>query len=173
MTGAELKALREKAGVERKDLARGLRISYSCVANWEQDRFPIPDSRQEAIHAVLSDGGLKRDEREENRPATVLRPPVDDYPPLSVRKEPAIAKSSSPSPDGPFHVTICGKIDLGPETLRALSDMVLKAAHEIGLAMGPMDPMERLRRESAARDRKEADSYRQRTRNILERGDFP
>lgn len=41
MTGSELKALREAAGLTQPDLARLLQVHPITVANWEGDKYAI------------------------------------------------------------------------------------------------------------------------------------
>jgi DNA-binding transcriptional regulator YiaG len=53
MTGVELRILRHRNKLSRKQLADLVATSWRTVEGWEQGRFPIPPAKEKLIRSVI------------------------------------------------------------------------------------------------------------------------
>jgi DNA-binding transcriptional regulator YiaG len=56
MTGAEIKALREAAGLSQQDLAERLGVAVETVSRWENGRLGFRKMSELALKAALKGG---------------------------------------------------------------------------------------------------------------------
>jgi len=57
MTGAELKRLRERAGLTQTELADAAEIDYRTILRWEKGHIPIPALAALGLRQILAEKG--------------------------------------------------------------------------------------------------------------------
>ena len=152
MTPAELKSIRMRSEMTMTELARRLGVSISLVSIWERGKAPIPEDRIKAIKIAC---------RKESSAHGVWEAHEANF----SRKE-------------PVQVRMCQTIELGPETMNAIKDLIETAI--VALKETQLTP-ESLKNISYAlrgisitpeviQASKEGDRYRAKTQEILGRG---
>ena len=184
MTGTELKTLREKAGVSQESLGRMLGMSKTKVSLMERGALPIDSETEAMIGVALVEsfirktggkevaapkkrgrprGWVDREAKEEwdrktaeelKRRGEIPEPVKNDL--KSTDRHVISTKSTDP-----VEVRMCAKVELGPETMKALKDMIETAIREMKAeAINP----------EVIQAAKEGAEYRRKTQAILGRG---
>ncbi len=158
MTGEELHDLRQEAGLNARQLAKRLKVSTSEVFGWESDRISIPENMLGKIGKVIGDtiDPLPSPKRAYRKASG------EKYIPKSTDSEDMIKKSTCGNPINinETKVIYCGTIELGPETMKALSDLIKTAVKE--MKMEPINP-------DVIAAKRDGDYYRAKTQEKLRR----
>ncbi len=180
MTGTELKAIREAAGHSQGKLGKMLKTFQTRISLYERGAIPIPEDVAEKV-AILLPAPKEDDEDKTLRERAVKRAwtrRTEEYikaHPESPRKrkakgDPTVKDSLTvpePGPDRPVEVRMCSTVELGPQTMRALSEMIREAVREMAKAVKPDGP-EVIRPEVIAAA-KDGDRYRAQCQEVLGR----
>jgi len=168
MTGTELAKLRKKFKYSQRELATVMGIDSSTVGKYETGVIPISEHREEAIRRILKSGRTKEEVLAE-RTAKASTETVD----------PSKLTASS---EKPLEVRVSHSVELGPETMRLLSEMIRSAVQS--LELGPetirafadgvrgaiCDPKTGMIRTEIIRSAIEGERYREKCRDAAMRG---
>ena len=179
MTGPQLRIIRECAGISQLALGKMLGISQTWVSRFERGLSLIPPSVAEKVTMVLPKATLEAQtaKTEEIRAREWWQKKTDAYlkehhrggsrkesvekgDPESTDREDISGESTCP----PAEVRLCSTVELGPETLRAIKDMIETAVRELAKAKVQAPVVIKPEVIQAA---KEADRYREKLRGIL------
>ena len=182
MTGPQLRIIRECAGISQLKLAQMLGTSQTWVSRFERGLSLIPESVAEKVAMVLPKATLEAQtaKREEIRARERWQKKTDAYlkehhrgrprkesvekgDPESTDRENISGESTCP----PVEVRMCSTVELGPETLKALKDMIETAVRE--LAKVKVEAPVTIRPE-VIQAAKEGDRYRAQAQEKLGRG---
>ena len=182
MTGSELKALREKVGLSQKDLAGKLRTNQTRISLYERGALVIAPEVEEKIEKVLVEFQVRRKTEppvEKGRPKKMSRAEKDvkakeewdrktaEYVEKHGRESTDRENVSGESTRPPAEVRLCSTVELGPETLKAIKDMIETAIRELAKvkAQAPVTI-----RPEVIQAAKEGDRYRAQAQEKLGRG---
>ena len=165
MTGPQLRIIRECAGISQLALGKMLGISQTWVSRFERGLSLIPESVAEKVAMVLPQATLEAQtaKTEEIRAREWWQKKTDAYLKEHHRGRPWKEKRTvkEPSVAPPAEVRVCSTVELGPETLKALKDMIETAVREMKAeAINP----------EVIQAAKEGAEYRRKTQAILGRG---
>lgn len=171
MTGPQLRIVRECAGISQLALGKMLGISQTWVSRYERGLSLIPPSVAEKVAMVLPKATLEAQtaKSEEIRAREQWQKKTDAYLKTNrgrPRKEKRTVKESLPVPP-PAEVRLCQTVELGPETLKALKDLIEAAIRELG-KMKVEAPI--TIRPEVIQAAKEGDRYRAQAQEKLGRG---
>jgi transcriptional regulator with XRE-family HTH domain len=152
MTGPELRAMRIQKGLTQSDLARKLFTHQTRILRWEQGKKMIDSSDESRIRTTLSSI------------PDVGKEPESIYEIYMAKKLPEKLTEARDEKE------VSHTVELGPETMRAIKDLVMTAVRELSLVMGPVDPLARIRREEVSQSARDGAEYRRKTQEILGRG---
>ena len=178
MTGPQLRIIRECAGISQLALGKMLGISQTWVSRFERGLSLIPDDVAEKVAMVLPKATLEAQtaKTEEIRAREWWQKKTDAYlkehhrgrprkesvergDPESTDREVMSISSTRPVP--PVEVRLCSTVELGPETMKALKDLIETAVREMKAeAINP----------EVIQAAKEGAEYRRKTQAILGRG---
>lgn len=135
MTGPQLRIIRECAGISQLRLAQMLGISQTWISRFERGVVLIPEEIAEKVALVLPKATLEAQtaKTEEIRAREWWQKKTDAY--LKEhhrgrpRKEETVKESLPVAP--PAEVRLCSTVELGPETMKALKDMIETAIREL------------------------------------------
>ena len=170
MTGPQLRIIRECAGLSQLALGKKLGISQTWVSRFERGLSPIPESVAERVALALPKATLEAQKvkAEEIEARERWQKKTNAY--LNrrgrPRKEKGTVNESLPVAP-PAEVRMCSTVELGPETLKALKDMIETAIRE--LAKVKVEAPVAIRPEvlNAKRD---GDRYRAQATELMGRG---
>lgn len=148
MTGQELRIIRECAGISQLALGKMLGISQTWISRFERGLSLIPEEIAEKVALVLPKATLEAQtaKTEEIRARERWQKKTDAYLKEHHRGRPRkesvekgdpestdrdIRLISSTRPDPPAEVRLCPTVELGPETMKALKDMIETAVREL------------------------------------------
>ena len=140
MTPFELKTLRFGAQLKMRELAERLGVTLSLISIWERGKSPIPKKWEKDI---LRACGSKNETKQANTETNVVK------------------DGSTAFRIEPVQVRMCQTVELGPETMKALADLIDTAVRQI---RNPSLAPEVIK---AAR---EGDRYRAKTQEVLRKG---
>ena len=182
MTGPQLRIIRECAGLSQVALGKMLGISQTWVSRFERGLSLIPESVAEKVAMVLPQATLEAQtaKTEEIRAREWWQKKTDAYlkehhrgrprkesvekgDPESTDRENISGESTCP----PVEVRMCSTVELGPETLKALKDMIETAVRELAKVKTEAPVTIRPEVIQAA---KEGDRYREKAQEKLGRG---
>ena len=184
MTGQELRIIRECAGISQLALGKMLGISQTWISRYERGLSFIPELMAERVAMVLPKATLEAQtaKREEIRAREQWQKKTDAYlkehhrgrprkesvekgDPESTDRE--VVSISSTRRDPPAEVRLCSTVELGPETMKALKDMIETAILELAKvkAQAPVTI-----RPEVIQAAKEGDRYRAQAQEKLGRG---
>ena len=182
MTGPQLRIIRECAGISQLALGKMLGISQTWVSRFERGLSLIPDDVAEKVAMVLPKATLEAQtaKTEEIRAREQWKKKTDAYlkehrrgrprkesvekgDPESTDRENVSGESTCPDP--PVEVRLCSTVELGPETLKALKDMIETAIRELAKPQAPVTI-----RPEVIKAAKEGDRYRAQVQEKLGRG---
>lgn len=112
MTGTELRTLRKNAGMTIKSLSQKMGISDAMLGFYENGKTRIPEYRLPKISEIFPD--WKPVEGEGAKPGAQI----------ILGTESMHSRYPIPLKEGPYEVRICHAIELGPETMKALQDLI-------------------------------------------------
>lgn len=166
MTGPHLKAIREAAGLSQWKLGKILKTYQIRISLYERGIVPIPDEVSEEIAVLLPESVLRaqtvieeqRKQDAEARKAWKVK--TSEY--LKAHPEVRTVQEAPPAPE----VRLPATIELGPETMKALKDMIQNAVNVLA-ATSPVDPVYRRRAEEIRESQTEGDRLRARTQSLL------
>ena len=178
MTGPQLRIIRECAGISQLALGKMLGISQTWVSRFERGLSLIPEEIAEKVALALPKATLEAQtaKTEEIRAREWWQKKTDAYlkehhrggsrkesvekeTPESTDREVMSISSTRPVP--PAEVRLCSTVELGPETMKALKDMIETAIREMKAeAINP----------EVIQAAKEGAEYRRKTQAILGRG---
>ena len=170
MTGPQLRIIRECAGLSQLALGKKLGISQTWVSRYERGLSFIPDELAEKVALALPKATLEAQKvkAEEIEARERWQKKTNAY--LNrrgrPRKEKGTVNESLPVAP-PAEVRMCSTVELGPETLKALKDMIETAVRE--LAKVKVEAPVTIRPE-VIQASKEADPYRAKLQEKLGRG---
>ncbi len=173
MTGPQLRIIRECAGISQLALGKMLGISQTWVSRFERGLSLIPESVAEKVAMALPKATLEAQtaKTEEVRAREWWQKKTDAY--LEAqrqrrksREEEGTSKESLTVPP-PVEVRMCSTVELGPETLKALKDMIETAIREL-VKVKAQDPV--TIRPEVIQAAKEGDRYRAQAQEKLGRG---
>ena len=191
MTGPQLRIIRECAGISQLKLAQMLGTSQTWVSRFERGLSLIPESVAEKVALVLPKPTLEAQKvkEEEIRAREQWQKKTDTYlktnrgrprkesvekgDPESTDRENVSGESTSGvdaaltgSERTVIHeVRLCPTVELGPETMKALKDMIETAIRELGKVQAPVTI-----RPEVIQAAKEGDRYRAQVQEKLGRG---
>ena len=182
MTGPQLRIIRECAGISQLALGKMLGISQTWVSRYERGLSFIPELVAEKVVLALPKATLEAQtaKTEEIRAREWWQKKTDAYlkehhrgrprkesvekgDPESTDRENISGESTCP----PVEVRMCSTVELGPETLKALKDMIETAVRE--LAKVKVEAPVTIRPE-VIQAAKEGDRYRAQAQEKLGRG---
>lgn len=195
MTGPQLRIIRECAGLSQLKLAQMLGTSQNWISRYERGVVLIPEEIAERVALALPKPTLEsqRDKSEEIRARERWQKKTDAY--LEAQRQRRKSRKESVEKDAPestdrenisgestfgvdpgrpgfekavvTEVRLCSTVELGPETLKAIKDMIETAIR--GLAKVKVEAPVTIRPEviQAAKD---GDRYRAMTQEKLGRG---
>ena len=135
MTGPQLRIIRECAGISQLALGKMLGISQTWVSRYERGLSFIPELMAERVAMVLPKPTLEAQKvkEEEIRAREQWQKKTDAYLKEHHRGRPRKEKRTvkEPSVAPPAEVRVCSTVELGPETLKALKDMIETAVREL------------------------------------------
>ena len=145
MTGPQLRIIRECAGISQLALGKMLGISQTWVSRFERGLSLIPDDVAEKVAMVLPKATLEAQtaKTEEIRAREQWKKKTDAYlkehhrgRPRKESVENDLSKSTdrgvtSAGSTDPVEVRMCPVVELGPETMKALKDMIETAVREM------------------------------------------
>ena len=140
MTGPQLRIIRECAGISQLALGKMLGISQTWVSRFERGLSLIPESVAERVAMVLPKATLEAQtaKTEEIRARERWQKKTDAYLKEHHRGRPrkeSVEKGDPESTDGEVVSTpstcLCSTVELGPETLKALKDVIETAVREL------------------------------------------
>ena len=178
MTGSQLRIIRECAGLSQLALGKKLGISQTWVSRFERGLSLIPEEIAEKVVLDLPKPTLeaRKVKEEEIRAREQWKKKTDAYlkehhrgrprkesvekgDPESTDREVMSISSTRPVP--PVEVRLCSTVELGPETMKALKDLIETAVREMKAeAINP----------EVIQAAKEGAEYRRKTQAILGRG---
>ena len=177
MTGPQLRIIRECAGISQLALGKMLGISQTWVSRYERGLSFIPELMAERVAMLLPKPTLEAQKvkEEEIRAREQWQKKTDAYlktnrgrprkesvekgDPESTDREVMSISSTRPVP--PVEVRLCSTVELGPETMKALKDLIETAVREMKAeAINP----------EVIQAAKEGAEYRRKTQAILGRG---
>ena len=171
MTGPQLRIIRECAGISQLALGKMLGISQTWISRYERGLSFIPELMAERVAMVLPKPTLEAQKvkEEEIRAREQWQKKTDHY--IEAQREERksrkerTAKEALPVP--PAEVRLCSTVELGPETLKALKDMIEMAVRELVKvkAQAPVTI-----RPEVIQAAKEGDRYREKAQEKLGRG---
>ncbi len=172
MTGPQLRIIRECAGISQLKLAQMLKTSQTWISRFERGLSLIPEEIAEKVALVLPKATLEAQtaKTEEIRAREQWKKKMDAY--LKEhhrggsRKEERTVKESLVVPP-PAEVRVCSTVELGPETLKALKDMIETAVREL-VKLKSQAPV--TIRPEVIQASKEGDRYRAQAQEKLGRG---
>ena len=171
MTGPQLRIIRECAGISQVKLAQMLGTSQMWISRYERGVVLIPESVAERVALALPKATLEAQKvkAEEIEARERWQKKTDAYLKTNrgrPRKEERTVKESLPVAP-PAEVRLCSTVELGPETLKALKDMIETAVRE--LAKVKVEAPVAIRPEvlNAKRD---GDRYRAQATELMGRG---
>ncbi len=173
MTGPMLRIIRECAGISQLALGKMLGLSQTWISRFERGLIPIPESVAERVALALPKATLEAQtaKTEEIRARERWQKKTDAY--LEAqrqrrksREDGGTAKESLVVPP-PAEVRMCSTVELGPETLKALKDMIETAIR--GLAKVKVEAPVTIRPE-VIQSAKDGDRYRAQAQERLRRG---
>ena len=126
MTGQELKRLRNASGMTAKSLGKALGLSMSTIYGWEYGKSPIPERWDGPIMRVLGMVPVPVKTKSTVKKSLTISP-VEKGAPESTDREEVSMNSTCP----PVEVRLCSTIELGPETMKAIKDLIETAVREI------------------------------------------
>ena len=137
MTGPQLRIIRECAGISQLKLAQMLKTSQTWISRFERGLSLIPEEIAEKVALVLPKATLEAQtaKTEEIRAREWWQKKTDHYleaqrQERNTRKEKGTVKESLVVPP-PAEVRMCSTVELGPETMKALKDMIETAIREL------------------------------------------
>ena len=168
MTGPQLRIIRECAGISQLALGKMLGISQTWISRYERGLSFIPELVAEKVALALPQATLEAQtaKTEEIRAREWWQKKTDAY--LKEhqrggsRKERTAKEALS---DPPAEVRLCSTVELGPETLKAIKDMIETAIRELAKPQAPVTI-----RPEVIQAAKEGDIRRSQTQAILGRG---
>ena len=171
MTGPQLRIIRECAGISQLALGKKLGISQTWVSRFERGLSLIPEEIAEKVAMVLPKATLEAQtaKTEEIRAREWWQKKTDAY--LKEhhrgrpRKEETVKESLPVAP--PAEVRMCSTVELGPETMKALKDMIEMAVREM-VKVKTEAPV--AIRPDVIQAAKEGAEYRRKTQAIIGRG---
>ena len=191
MTGPQLRIIRECAGISQLALGKMLGISQTWISRYERGLSFIPELMAERVAMVLPKPTLEAQKvkEEEIRAREQWQKKTDAYlktnrgrprkesvekgDPESTDRENVSGESTSGvdaaltgSERTVIHeVRLCPTVELGPETMKALKDMIETAIRELGKVQAPVTI-----RPEVIQAAKEGDRYRAQVQEKLGRG---
>ena len=173
MTGPQLRIVRECAGISQLKLAQMLGTSQTWISRFERGLSLIPEEIAEKVALALPKATLEAQsvKEEEIKAREWWQKKTDHYleaqrQERKSRKEERTVKESLPVPP-PAEVRMCSTVELGPETLKALKDVIETAVRE--LAKVKVEAPVTIRPE-VIQAAKEGDRYRAQAQEKLGRG---
>ena len=168
MTGPQLRIVRECAGISQLALGKMLGISQTWVSRFERGLSLIPESVAEKVALALPKATLEAQtaKTEEIRAREWWQKKTDAYLKTNrgrPRKEKRTVKEPSVAP--PAEVRVCSTVELGPETLRAIKDMIETAIRGLMKTDAPVAI-----KPEVIKAAKEGDRYRAQVQEKLGRG---
>ena len=194
MTGHQLRIIRECAGISQLKLAQMIGTSQTWITRYERGIFLIPEEITEKVAMVLpkptleaqkvkeeeirareqrkkkTDAYLKEHHRGGSRKESVERDDLESTDRENVSGE----STSGVDPARPgfeksviTEVRMCSTVELGPETLKALKDMIETAVREL-VKVKSQAPV--TIRPEVIQAAKEGDRYREKAQEKLGRG---
>ncbi len=156
MTGPELRIIRECAGISQLKLAQMLGTSQTWITRFERGLSPIPEEIAEKVALALPKPTLEAQKvkEEEIRAREQWKKKTDAYLKEHHRGRPR--KESVP-----VEVRMCSTVELGPETMKAIKDLIDAAVRE--MKAESINP-------EVIQAAKEGAEYRRKTQAILGRG---
>ena len=146
MTGPQLRIVRECAGISQLKLAQMLKTSQTWISRFERGISLIPEEIAEKVAMVLPKATLEAQtaKTEEIRAREQWKKKMDAYLKEHHRggsRKESVEKGDPESTDRenvsgestchPAEVRMCSTVELGPETLRAIKDMIETAIREL------------------------------------------
>ena len=172
MTGPQLRIVRECAGISQLALGKMLGISQTWVSRFERGLSLTPPPVAEKVALALPKATLEAQtaKTEEIRARERWQKKTDAY--LKEhhrggsRKEERTVKESLVVPP-PAEVRVCSTVELGPETMKALKDMIETAVRELAKVKAQAPVTIRPEVLNAKRD---GDRYRAQSTELMGRG---
>ena len=191
MTGPQLRVIRECAGISQLALGKMLGISQTWITRFERGLSPIPEEIAEKVAMVLpkatleaqnakteeirarewwqkkTDAYLKEHHRGGSRKESVEKetPESTDRENVSGESTSGVDAALTGSERTVIHeVRLCPTVELGPETMKALKDMIETAVREL-VNVKVQAPV--TIRPEVVQAAKEGDRYREKLRGIL------
>ena len=168
MTGPQLRIIRECAGLSQLKLAQMIGTSQTWISRFERGLSIIPEEIAEKVAMALPKATLEAQtaKTEEIRARERWQKKTDAY--LEAqrqrrksREDGGTAKESLTVPP-PVEVRMCSTVELGPETMKAIKDMIETAIRELAEQKAPVTI-----RPEVIQAAKEGDRYRERTQAVL------
>ena len=179
MTGPQLRIIRECAGISQLKLAQMLGTSQNWISRYERGVVLIPEEIAEKVAMVLPKAPLEAQtaKTEEIRAREQWQKKTDAYLKTNrgrPRKE-SVEKDAPESTDRenisgesicpPAEVRMCSTVELGPETMKALKDMIETAVRELAKPQAPV-----VIKPEVIQSSKDVDRYREKLKEKLGRG---
>ena len=171
MTGPQLRIIRECAGISQLALGKMLGISQTWISRYERGLSFIPELMAERVAMVLPKPTLEAQsvKKEEIKAREQWQKKTDHYleaqrQERKSRKEERTVKESLPVPP-PAEVRMCSTVELGPETLRAIKDMIETAVREMAKSQAPVTI-----RPEVLNAKRDGDRYRAQSTGMSGRG---
>ena len=173
MTGPQLRIIRECAGISQLALGKMLGISQTWVSRFERGLSLIPEDVAEKVALALPKATLEAQsvKEEEIKAREWWQKKTDHYleaqrQERKSRKEERTVKESLPVAP-PAEVRLCSTVELGPETMKALKDMIETAIRELAKVKTEAPVAIRPEVINAKRD---GDRYRAQATELMGRG---
>ena len=164
MTGPQLRIIRECAGISQVKLAQMLGTSQMWISRYERGVVLIPEEIAEKVALAIPKPTLEAQKvkEEEILAREQWKKKTDAYLKEHHRGRPRKEETAKePSVAHPAEVRLCSTVELGPETLKALKDMIETAVRAMKTeAINP----------EVIQAAKEGAEYRRKTQAILGRG---
>ncbi len=167
MTGPQLRIIRECAGLSQLKLAQMLGTSQNWISRYERGVVLIPEEIAERVALALPKPTLEsqRDKSEEIRARERWQKKTDAYLKTNRGRPRKEETAKEPSVSPPAEVRMCSTVELGPETMKALKDMIETAIRALAKPQAPV-----VLKPEVINSKRDGDRYRAQSTGMSGRG---